>query len=267
MWRALEKVKKPFVVSMGNVAASGGYYISMGADEIYAEPGTITGSIGVVSGKFALEGLYNKIGITTEVLSRGKNSGFWSTTTPMTDSERKAMQVLMEDIYGQFTSKAAKGRKMKLDKLKSLAGGRIYTGEVAVKNGLVDKLGTLDDAVKRAQQLAGLDADAKVERVLLPKPPSPFEALFGDINISLQNQSKMSMVKQLEEVSPRNCRTTQVGFVDEQNDERATTVVDAVPVEHQIAIRFQKEHSQKAPVATRCRCFFIAIRYSESVVR
>ena len=181
MWRALEKVDKPLVVSMGDVAASGGYYISMGADYIYAEPGTITGSIGVVGGKFALQGLYEKVGISTTVISRGKNSGVMSTTTGFTESERKAMTKMLYEVYDQFTKKAAKGRGMKQADLEKLARGRIYTGAMAVKNGLVDKLGTLDDAVEHATRLAGLDPGDKIERLLLPKPASPFEALFGPL--------------------------------------------------------------------------------------
>ena len=182
IWRALEKVEKPIVASMGDVAGSGGYYIAMGADTIFAEPGTITGSIGVVGGKIALEGLYNKVGITTSVVARGKNSGILSTTTGFTDSERAAMTKLLLDIYKQFTEKAAKGRKMDYEKLEKLARGRIYSGATALKLGLIDKLGTLEDAVEHAKQLAKLGPDDKVERLILPKPTSPLESLFGPLN-------------------------------------------------------------------------------------
>jgi protease-4 len=182
IWRALEKVEKPIVASMGDVAGSGGYYIAMGADTIFAEPGTITGSIGVVGGKIALEGLYNKVGITTSVVSRGKNSGILSTTIGFTDSERAAMTKLLLDIYKQFTEKAAKGRKMEYEKLEKLARGRIYSGATALKLGLVDKLGTLEDAVEHAKQLAKLGPDDEVERLILPKPTSPLESLFGPLN-------------------------------------------------------------------------------------
>lgn len=182
IWRALEKVEKPIVASMGDVAGSGGYYIAMGADTIFAEPGTITGSIGVVGGKIALEGLYNKVGITTSVVARGKNSGILSTTSGFTDSERAAMTKLLLDIYKQFTEKAAKGRKMEYEKLEKLARGRIYSGATAIKLGLIDKLGTLEDAVEHAKQLAKLGPDDKVERLILPKPTSPLESLFGPLN-------------------------------------------------------------------------------------
>ena len=182
IWRALEKVEKPIVASMGDVAGSGGYYIAMGADTIFAEPGTITGSIGVVGGKIALDGLYNKIGITTSVVARGKNSGINSTTIGFTDSERAAMTKLLPDIYKQFTEKAAKGRKMEYAKLEKLARGRIYSGATALKLGLIDKIGTLEDAVEHAKQLAKLGPDDKVERLILPKPTSPLESLFGPLN-------------------------------------------------------------------------------------
>lgn len=199
IWRALEQVDKPVVVSMGNVAASGGYYISMGAEKIYAEPGTITGSIGVVGGKMALNGLYEKLGITTSIVSRGKNAGVMSTTMPWSESERKAMKSMMLDIYEQFTSKAAEGRGMKLEKLKELAGGRIYTGEVAVKNGLVDELGTLEDAIAHARELAGLKPDDRYELIELPKPVSPFEELLGvsDLSASRGVLSQLGLGDQL----------------------------------------------------------------------
>ena len=182
IWRAIEKVEKPVVASMSDVAGSGGYYIAMGADTIFAEPGTITGSIGVVGGKLAIGGLYEKIGITTSVVARGKNSGINSTLSAFNDTEREAMTKLLFDIYRQFTEKAAKGRKMDVAKLEKLARGRIYSGATALKLGLVDKIGTLDDAVEHAKQLAKLGPDEKVERLLLPKPVSPIEQLLGPIN-------------------------------------------------------------------------------------
>src|SRR4029079_15424861 len=101
IWRELELVQKPFVISMGDVAASVGYYIAMNADKIFAEPGTITGSIGVVGGKLATQGLFDKIGINTSIITRGQNAGVMSMTTPFSDTERASMQALMNDIYAQ----------------------------------------------------------------------------------------------------------------------------------------------------------------------
>ena len=202
IWRALEKVNKPVVASMGDVAASGGYYISMGADTIYAEPGTLTGSIGVVGGKVALKGLFEKAGITTTVLSRGKNSGTMSMLDGYTESERTAMQKMLNEIYAQFTRKAAAGRKMDYEKLEKLARGRVYTGRQALEKGLVDKLGTLEDAFAHAQELAGLKADDKVERMVLPKPASPLEALFGPLDPNAESRSAAAVVSSLRAVSP-----------------------------------------------------------------
>lgn len=179
IWHELETVHKPFVVSMGDVAASGGYYIAMGADRIFAEPATITGSIGVVGGKLALERFLGKLGITHSIVQRGKNSGVLSLTTPFTPDEQAVMQGVLNEIYRQFTSKAARGRKMELERLESLARGRIYIGQKARELGLVDELGTLEDAVAYAQQAAGFDPATRLERLELPKPRNPFETLFG----------------------------------------------------------------------------------------
>jgi protease-4 len=181
IWHETQVIKKPIVASMGDVAGSGGYYISMGADKIIAAPGTITGSIGVVGGKMALNGLYNKLGITTETIERGKNSGLLASSGKFTDTQREVIKKSMEDIYGEFTEKAAQGRKMPVEKLRELAGGRIYTGQQAKENGLIDELGTLHDAVVEAKKLAGLDADTEVKIEVLPEPANFFESLFGDL--------------------------------------------------------------------------------------
>lgn len=177
MWREIVQCKKPVVVSMGDVAASGGYYISMGAKKIYAEPGTLTGSIGVVGGKLAVGGLLGKVGINTDVVSRGKNSGMFSMNEPFTDFERTAMQQLMQDTYKQFTTKAATGRKMELEKLQSMAEGRVFTGMQAKANGLVDEVGTLEDAIASARTMAGIPEGEKADLLILPKPKNFFEQL------------------------------------------------------------------------------------------
>ncbi|MDA1231800.1 MAG: signal peptide peptidase SppA, partial [Planctomycetota bacterium] len=178
IWRALGSTNKPVVASMGDTAASGGYYISMGAESIFAEPGTLTGSIGVLGGKIALDGLMKKFGVTTSVIQRGKNSGVMSTTTAFSDSERETMQQMLNDVYEQFTRKAAVGRKMDYAKLESLARGRVYTGRQAKDIGLVDQLGTLADAIAHTRTLVG-DGEEKLELEDLPKAQSPLEMLMG----------------------------------------------------------------------------------------
>jgi protease-4 len=203
IWHELELIKKPFVVSMGDVAGSGGYYIAMGADRIFADPGTITGSIGVVGGKFALDGAFKKIGITTDIISRGKNSGVLSSTTGFTDSERDAMQRMLNDVYDQFTTKAAQGRKMPKDKLEKLARGRIYTGSTAIKIGLVDELGSLDDAIAYAKKQAGVGPDEKLEKLVLPKATSPLESLLGPLDPNADARATDMAVRQfLRSISP-----------------------------------------------------------------
>ncbi len=211
MWHELELIKKPFVVSMGDVAGSGGYYIAMGADRIFADPGTITGSIGVVGGKFALSGLYNKVGITTDIISRGKNSGVLSSTTGFSDNERDAMQRLLNDIYDQFTSKAAQGRKMPKEKLEKLARGRVYTGTAAVKIGLVDELGSLEDAIAYAKKQAGVGPDEKLEKLVLPKAVSPLESLLGPLDPNADGKMAETAVRQLlRSISPELEQNVQI---------------------------------------------------------
>jgi protease-4 len=182
IWHETQVIKKPIVASMSDVAASGGYYIAMGADKIFAAPGTVTGSIGVVGGKLAYRGLYEKLGITTETIERGLNSGIFGSSGKFTDSQRDAVKAMMEDIYQQFTTKAAEGRHIPVEKLRELAGGRVYTGRQAAEKGLVDKLGTLDDAIAEAKQLAGIDKDVDVKIEVLPEPTNFFESLFGDLD-------------------------------------------------------------------------------------
>ena len=151
IWRETVRIKKPVIASMGDVAGSGGYYIAMGAEKIFAAPGTLTGSIGVIGGKLVTRGLYDKLGLNTEVISRGANSGTFSSNQPFTPGERKVWMELLQDTYHQFVCKAAEGRKMPYDKLEELAQGRVYTGRTAKKLGLVDELGTLARRHRRRQ--------------------------------------------------------------------------------------------------------------------
>jgi protease-4 len=168
---------------MSDVAASGGYYISMAAGKIYAEPDTLTGSIGVVGGKFALGGLEKKVGLNTEIISRGANATLLSTSRPFTESERKVFGGLMREIYDQFLDKALQGRKkagkeLTKEKLENdLAGGRVWTGRQAKEHGLIDELGTLNDAVAAAWKAAGQPEDKEPELLILPKPRDLLDAI------------------------------------------------------------------------------------------
>ncbi len=179
IWRQVTSSKKPVIASMGDIAASGGYYISMGAKKIFAEPGTLTGSIGVISGKMGLHGLFDKVGVTTDVIRRGQNAGLLDGTDAFTTSEREVMLAMMKEFYDQFTKKAAEGRKMDLTKLRDLAQGKLYTGRMAASVGLVDTVGTLDDAIAETKKIAGVKEGEKIEILELPKPKSILEHLLG----------------------------------------------------------------------------------------
>jgi protease-4 len=183
IWNELRRCKKPVIASMSDVAASGGYYISMGTKKVYAEAGTLTGSIGVVGGKIALKGLMEKYGVNTEVISRGANSGLLSRFDGFSDSERKAMEALMQEIYDQFLDKTIEGRKVAgkhftRDQLLKLAEGRIWSGKQAYDHGLVDAIGGLDDAIADAKAMGGLARNADVDYLILPKPANFLDSLF-----------------------------------------------------------------------------------------
>jgi protease-4 len=152
------KHKKPLVVSMGRVAASGGYFISCGADAIIAQPNTITGSIGVVALIPNIEGLYNKIDAREEVVKKGKWAEFLRIDQKMTEEQRIALETILEDIYGEFRDDVASGRKMSAEAVHEVAKGRVWTGSQALERGLVDELGGLDVAIAKARTLADLDS-------------------------------------------------------------------------------------------------------------
>jgi protease-4 len=179
LWEAADEWKatgKPFAVSMGGVAASGGYYVSAGADRIFAESGTITGSIGVVGMKFVIGGALEKLGITTHTTQRGKNAGVESMVRAYTPEEAALIRQSMTQVYSTFKKRVEDGRKERLKgELEPLAGGRVYSGEKAKDIGLVDEIGGLDEAIAWVAKAVNLEgAEAK----LLPEPKSAIEGLF-----------------------------------------------------------------------------------------
>ena len=171
IYRELEllKGKKPLIISMAGVAASGGYFISCPGDEILANPATITGSIGVVMGKPDLSGLHEKIGINKETIVRGKHADIRSTSRAATDEEMDFTKDQIWQYYDDFKSKVATWRRLEGDSVENIAGGRVWTGRQAKENGLIDTYGGIWDAVELAKQKAGINPKDKIELRILPR--------------------------------------------------------------------------------------------------
>lgn len=170
-----KKKGKPVVVSMSGYAASGGYWIAAPADRIVAQPGTITGSIGVFGGKFVLEGLWDKLGVNWDGVSRGKSARMWSANRPFSPEEYAKFDAALDGIYDAFLKRVMEGRRMTHDQAEAVAEGRVFTGRQAKENGLVDALGGLDEAVRQAKKLAKLDDKQDVPVVRFPPRKSTLE--------------------------------------------------------------------------------------------
>lgn len=173
IWYALNKLKKerqmPVVVSMGNYAASGGYFIALPGDKIIAEPSTITGSIGVLGGKMVLNGLWQKLDINWEALRFGSNAGILSMNTGFSESEKDIFNKSLDNVYEDFTLKVSQARKIDAAKMDELARGRIWTGSGALKNGLIDDIGGFNKALGIAKELAGIKQEDKFTIAYYPK--------------------------------------------------------------------------------------------------
>jgi len=160
--RRLREAKKPVVASLGSVAASGGYYVAVAADRIYASPGTLTGSIGVVMQMANLEGLLKKVGVEYVVVKAGAYKDVGNMARAMTPEERRILQALLDDVYDQFIGAVAEGRGLDPQAVRAFAEGRIYSGRQAQSLKMVDDLGGLEDAIEAAAKMAGLPAKPKV---------------------------------------------------------------------------------------------------------
>ena len=211
IWRAIEaaKAKKPIVVSMSDVAASGGYYIACNANKIVAEPSTITGSIGVVGGKPVVKGFYDWIGVSNEYVMRGKNAGMFRESEKFSDTERAKFQEFLKSTYDDFTSKVAKGRGKDQPYIDSIGQGRVWTGYQGKERGLVDEYGGLDKAIEIAKQLAKIPADKGIERVILPQPPTFLEQLMNaDDSTSAEASAEAKQQASLMSALPEDMRET-----------------------------------------------------------
>ncbi|MFC1715681.1 signal peptide peptidase SppA [Candidatus Poribacteria bacterium] len=189
IWREvmLAKDEKPVIVSMGGAAASGGYYIATPADVIVAEPGTVTGSIGVIAGKFSLRGIYDKLGIKKEILKKGRNSDIYTSYAGFTDEQREIVNRQIREMYDDFISKVAQGRNMTVEAVEKVAQGRVWTGKQARDNGLVDESGGLQLAASIAKSKMGLKPNESVDIIALPKRvPLWRRLILGDTSFSAE---------------------------------------------------------------------------------
>ncbi len=193
---------KPVVVSMGDAAASGGYFVSMDSDRIVAQPATITGSIGVFAGKLVTTGLWDKAGITFDQVEAGANANFWNASRAFSASEWARLNAWLDRIYDDFTSKVAAGRKLPKEKVLEIARGRVWTGEDAKERGLVDDLGGLATAVRVAKEVAGIPAAESVRLVEFPPKKSPFEALLARLSGEDDGTSAETTGSAIEELRP-----------------------------------------------------------------
>jgi protease-4 len=179
IYHALERLRleKPVVASMASVAASGGYYVACGADSIVAQEGTLTGSIGVIASFLRTEELYRKVGLDVTVIKSGRWKDVGSPYREMTPEEREYMSRILDSAYEQFLHAVSDGRGIALDRVRTLADGRLYTGEQALAAGLVDRLGSHQDAIDMAAHMAGIEGEPRIIRRRLRR--SLFERVFG----------------------------------------------------------------------------------------
>lgn len=173
VWDAMQRAKsggKPIIASMSDVAASGGYYAAVGADSIVAPAGALTGSIGVFALRPSLGGVFEKVGINVESMTRGTHADFLLSTEPMSNGARERLRAMIEDTYALFIDRVATGRSMELEEVDRLGQGRVWTGEQAAERGLVDRIGGLHDAVIEGRLALGMAEDADVSLVTFPAP-------------------------------------------------------------------------------------------------
>jgi protease-4 len=193
IWRETKRARqagKPLIVSMSSVAGSGGYFVAMAADKIVAQPGTITGSIGVLGGKFVMNGLFDKLGLSFDDVERGQHAGMFSSTEDFSPDEWAKFQAWLDRVYQDFTTKVAEGRKLPKEKVLEIAKGRIWTGEDAKKIGLVDELGGYPTALKLVKEAIKETGDVRLR--IYPKQKSTVEALMAQLTGEEQGESSES---------------------------------------------------------------------------
>lgn len=197
IWAAIRKAaeKKPVIASISDYGASGGFYIAMGADSVIANPASLVGSIGIYAGKFNVTGLFEKLDLNIEQLSRGKNAGLFSITKPWGESEKAIVYKLIHSFYTDFVGMVSAARDIPYEETEALSQGHVWTGSMALKNGLIDKTGSFYTAIDAAKKMSGIPENESVRLVYYPKEKSLFYQLF-DI-VSVQNGSYIEQIDYL----------------------------------------------------------------------
>lgn len=190
IYQALLAFEKPVVISMGDTAASGGYYISCGGDHVMAHPDTLTGSIGVISQFLNVEELMDKVGVDAVVITSGPRKDIGSPFREMTEEEKKLWEKIIDQVYEDFVEVVAEARDLPLEDVRELANGSIYTGQQALDLGLVDSVGAREDAINKAAELGGIEGDPRV--IELKPTPSFFEIVYG-----VQSRSAMPTLEEI----------------------------------------------------------------------
>jgi protease IV len=220
VWREVARARahgKPVIASMGNLAASGGYFVAMGADKIVAQPTTITGSIGVLGGKLVTRETWNKVGITWDAVQVGEHADMWSSMKQFDPSEWAKFNAWLDRVYEDFTTKVAEGRDLPIERVRQIAKGRVWSGVDAKRLGLVDELGGLSTALTLAREAAGIEADEKVRLVTFPRHQDPFQALFGEGPESSEERAAVvAATRALEAVRPLAVQARRVGMLGPQ---------------------------------------------------
>lgn len=188
--------KKPLIISMSDVAASGGYYISMTGDPVLAYPNTITGSIGVIYGKLNIKGLYDKLGLTKDLIQRGENAAIDSEYYELTPGGRKKLREGVDEVYKTFVGIVAESRKKKFEEIDALAQGRVWLGSQAKDRALVDELGGLDRAVEMVKERAKIGKDEKVRLLIYPQKKTLFEQLLAQKSANVEARVTQKMIRE-----------------------------------------------------------------------
>jgi protease IV len=188
--------KKPLIISMSDVAASGGYYISMTGDPVLAYPNTITGSIGVIYGKLNIKGLYDKLGLTKDLIQRGENAAIDSEYYELTPGGRKKLREGVDEVYKTFVGIVAESRKKKFEEIDALAQGRVWLGSQAKDRALVDELGGLDRAVEMVKERAKIGKDEKVRLLVYPQKKTLFEQLLAQKSSNVEARVTQKMIRE-----------------------------------------------------------------------